>query len=169
MEQFRRLEEKDKEEWFNVLHAGYQSLKELPISFDAITAPKEKAFTWFEEHPAYGWFVDGRLAASVSLRMPWSLLPGPKKYPHIGWFVTEPSFRKKGYGKKLISALEEEVLKKELKAPAVTLGTAKEHPWLVFYYESLGFEAFDTVQLKGKLHHTVFLIKRLADDHRLLL
>lgn len=158
------LEEDDKDAWFEVLHEGYQVLKGYPVSFEAIDAKKDQALTWFAENPSYGLFVDGRLASSVTLRMPWGTKPGPENLPHIGWFVTDPKEQGKGYAKQLFGNLEEQVLKKQLRLPAVTLGTAKEHPWLPAFYHSIGFEDLKVVQLPGKQHHTLFMKKKLNYD-----
>lgn len=161
MVNFRILEEGDRDAWFEVLHSGYQTLKGYPISFEAMDAGREEAYGWFAENPTYGLFKDGKLVSSVTLRMPWGKKPGPKNLPHIGWFVTHKEAQGKGYAKLLFRNLEDEVLKRQLRLPAVTLGTAKEHPWLVDFYRSIGFEELETVQLAGKKHHTVFLEKKI--------
>ena len=57
--------------------------------------------------------------------------------------------------------VEEEVLKKQLKAPFVTLGTANTHPWLKDMYLHLGFHIIGEKQLPGKKHKTIFLQKDL--------
>lgn len=158
----RPLMETEGHLWYSVLRSGYEDLKGLPISFEAIGAAKEEALEWFRDNPAYGLFEDGELCASISLRMPWGPKPGPEKYPHIGWVVTRSDKKGNGYARRLMGYVEEEILQKELRTPAVTLGTAKEHPWLVDMYLSLGFEVLRTVQLPGKKHHTVYMIKRLG-------
>lgn len=160
-EEFRLLRKSEFEEWFTVLKSGYAVLKDYPISFESINATKEEAAVWFSEIPFYGLFVNGRLAASVGIRYPWGAKPGPKDLPHIGWVVTHQDFQGRGLAKKVLLRLENEVLIGQLHAPAVTLGTAKEHPWLVSMYESFGFVPYKTVQLPGKLHHTVFMEKKL--------
>jgi len=53
------------------------------------------------------------------------------------------------------------LLKPQFKPPAVTLGTAKEHPWLPKMYESFGFKAYDQVHFRGKQHTTVLFKKDL--------
>ncbi|WP_099206083.1 GNAT family N-acetyltransferase [Scatolibacter rhodanostii] len=163
MNEFRILTEEDADSWYDVLHKGYVPLQGMNISFEAIDAPKKQALTWFAAHPVYGFFADGQLVSAITLRMPWGPLPGPDKVPHIGWFVTDPAFQGKGYAKQLLAELEEKVLKKQLKTPFYTLGTAEEHPWLVEMYESMGFKVTKTVQLNGKKHHTVFMKKELAE------
>ena len=64
-----------------------------------------------------------------------------------------------GYARKLFFLLEEQILKEELRTPAVTLGTAAEHPWLVKMYESWGFETVETKTLPGNSHQTVYMKK----------
>ena len=65
------------------------------------------------------------------------------------------------YHKVLIDGYAEELLKTQFKTPAVTLGTAKEHPWLPKMYESFGFKAYDKVHFRGKQHTTVLFKKDL--------
>ena len=45
--------------------------------------------------------------------------------------------------------------------PAVTLGTAAEHPWLAKMYEGFGFKEYKRTQLPGKVHTTIFFKKML--------
>lgn len=91
--------------------------------------------------------------------MPWVKKPGPYGVPHLGWVSTRPEEKHKGYARKLFFLLEEQVLKEELRTPAVTLGTAAEHPWLVKMYESWGFETVETKTLPGNSHQTVYMKK----------
>lgn len=161
-ESFRILTECDIDSYYHVLHEGYQNNKDYPISFDAMDATKEETMKWLQSHPTYGLFLGNRLVSAISLRMPWGIKPGPKNVPHIGHFVTDPVFMHKGYARKLLHMLENYVLKTELKTPFVTLGTADSHPWLQTMYEGMGFVCFDTVQLKGKKHHTLFFEKKLV-------
>ena len=60
-----------------------------------------------------------------------------------------------------LKSTAEELLKTQFKTPAVTLGTAKEHPWLPKMYESFGFKAYDKVHFRGKQHTTVLFKKDL--------
>ena len=61
--------------------------------------------------------------------MPWVKYSTPDKYPHIAHFVTAPAFKGKGYAREVLGYAEE-LLKEQFKTHIVTLGTAKEHPWL---------------------------------------
>lgn len=124
METFRMLTIADIDVYYSVLHRGYQSIRQYPISFAAVTVSKEESCQWLQANPTYGLFVDGQLVSAISLRMPWGPNPGPRQVPHIGWFVTNPDYKHQGYATRLLSRVETEILKKNLKAPLVTLGTA---------------------------------------------
>lgn len=38
---------------------------------------------------------DGRIIATITLRMPWGKQPGPYGVPHIWWFAVDPDTGKK--------------------------------------------------------------------------
>lgn len=156
---FRLLDEKDLDRYYEVVHEGYQDDRAFPISFAAIDATREDARKWLAENPTYGLFEEGLLVSAISLRMPWGSHPGPKGVPHLGWVATHPDYKHHGESTKLFRQIEENVVKEELRAPALTLGTAENHPWLKEMYESWGFIPFDSRQLPGKKHRTVFLEK----------
>jgi len=161
MELFRMLTTDDIDVYYSVLHRGYQSIRQYPITFSAVTASKEEARQWLQLNPTYGLFVDGTLVSAISLRMPWGPNPGPRGLPHIGWFVTDPDYKHRGYATKLLHRVETDIIQKELKAPMVTLGTAESHPWLRQMYEKMGFECYDQVQLKHKKHRTLYFQKKI--------
>lgn len=60
----------------------------------------------------------------------------------------------------LIEEVIDEFVIKELRAPAITLGTALEHPWLIKAYEKLGFVYLSEKQLFSD-HKTIYMIKIL--------
>ena len=74
--------------------------------------------------------------------------------------MTAPAFKGKGYARETLGYAEE-LLKEQFKTHTVTLGTAKEHPWLPKMYESFGFTAYDKVHFRGKQHTTVLFKKDL--------
>ena len=92
--------------------------------------------------------------------MPWVKYSTPDKFPHIAHFVTAPEFKGKGYARETLGYAEE-LLINQFKTPAVTLGTAQEHPWLPKMYESFGFKAYDKVHFRGKQHTTILFKKDL--------
>ena len=85
---------------------------------------------------------------------------GPFGVPHIG-LHTDPDKAHQGNATKLLHYVEIEILTKLLHAPAVTLGTAKSHPWLAAMYRHLGFTEVGEKQLAGKKHVTVYFKKEL--------
>ncbi|CAM5219591.1 S-(2-succino)cysteine N-acetyltransferase [Ureibacillus acetophenoni] len=100
---------------------------------------------------------EGKVSQVIS-KCPLSPNPGPEKVPHIGWFATDPDSGQKGLGSKLLTWLEEEVLKNRLRTPYVTLGTADKHPWLIQMYERKGYKVFSQKDL-GKGHITIYMKK----------
>lgn len=161
MEYFRMLTTDDIDAYYKVLHRGYQSDRQYDISFTAMNATKEEERVWLMQNPTYAWFIDDCMVSAITLRMPWGPKPGPRVFPHIGQFVTDPDFKHCGYATKLLRAVEQNIIIKELKSPAVTLGTAEEHPWLKEMYEKMGFTCFGNIQLKNKKHKTVYFQKNL--------
>ncbi|MGF0138479.1 hypothetical protein ACQRCU_02015 [Streptococcus alactolyticus] len=63
----------------------------------------------------------------------------------------------------MISEIIDNYILKELKAPAVTLGTALEHPWLIDAYEKMGFRYLGEKSLFSD-HKTVYLIKTFNQE-----
>ncbi len=50
----------------------------------------------------------------------------------------------------VVLAEAEDLLRNVYKTPAVTLGTAAEHPWLAKMYEGFGFKEYKRTQLPGR-------------------
>ena len=159
VEFYRQLGLDDLSDYFRVLSAAYKTDAEYDISFSAMTATLEDEREWLQENPTYGWFVREKIVSAISLRMPWSRHPGPESVPHIGQVITDPEHMHRGYATKLMLAVENDVLREQLKVPFVTLGTAESHPWLRQMYEKLGFEVYAEKQLTGKRHRTLYLKK----------
>ena len=58
--------------------------------------------------------------------------------------------------------LEQEILTGQLRAPAVSLGTATNHPWLIEMYQKRGFVPMHQADL-GKGHITLYM-KKVLDE-----
>ena len=160
MKEFRQLTVDDAAEYHEVLIAGYAENKNYPISFDAINFSPEESRAWILKYPVYGLYVESSLVSSISFRMPWIPKATPDVYPHIAHFVTAPEHKGKGYAREVLAEAED-LLRNVYKTPAVTLGTAAEHPWLAKMYEGFGFKEYKRVQLPGKVHTTIFFKKTL--------
>lgn len=140
--------------------SAYQASARVGVHFAAEHADAAMIEHHLNGNAAYVLEEDGRFVSTVSLRFPWGPNPGPFGIPHIGWFATHPDFAKQGKAKILLDWLEQNVLSAQLHLPAVSLGTAKEHPWLQQMYEGLGFERVRETDL-GLGHITVYFIKVL--------
>ncbi|MFJ5623123.1 GNAT family N-acetyltransferase [Peribacillus loiseleuriae] len=160
---FREVRVEEADQFLRLTLDAYASIRELDIHFSAATATKEEVVKHLTENTAYVLEENGTFLSTISLRFPWGLNPGPLELPHIGWFATNPDYKRQGIGKKTLALLEEEVLKQQLKLPAVTLGTADNHPWLKEMYEKNGFVEIGQKDL-GKGHITIYLRKILRPD-----
>lgn len=157
---FRQLTPADNHAYLELMLAAYAPIKALGIHFDAATADLALATRHLGEHGVYAMLVDGKMVSSVTLRYPWGPQPGPFGLPHIGWFGAHPAYAGQSYGKQIQDWVEQEILIKQLRAPAVSLGTATSHPWLKEMYQKRGFEPIMERDL-GKGHVTLFMKKIL--------
>lgn len=153
----------DKEKLLDLILRAYVSARELGIHFAAATADVELVETNIKNNMCYVLEEDGKLLATCSLRMPWGLQPGPYGVPHLYWFAVDPDLGKKGVGTYLLEWVENTIVRDTLKSPALSLGTADKHPWLVGMYEKHGYEKVGTADL-GKGHITIYMRKILLPE-----
>jgi len=153
----------DAQPFQELLLKAYASNRELGINFAAATADLELIQFHIQNNMCFLLEEEGKLLATISLRMPWGPQPGPAGVPHIGWFAVDPDLGNKGIGTKLLNWLEEEILRDTLKVPAVTLGTADKHPWLAAMYERKGYKRIGEKDL-GKGHITLYFQKIIRED-----
>lgn len=73
--------------------------------------------------------------------------------------------RQKGIGSRLLDFIEQDIARDQLKCPAVTLGTAIEHPWLPQLYENRGYEKIAETDL-GLGHITAYFKKIIIKSFR---
>lgn len=147
----------------NLILRAYEPIRQLGINFAAATADLNLVEKNIKNNMCYVLEEDGELLATCSLRMPWGLQPGPYGFPHIYWFAVDPKIGKQGVGATLLKWVEENIVRDTLKSPAVTLGTADKHPWLVNMYEKKGYERVGTADL-GRGHITIYLRKILLKE-----
>lgn len=159
---FRQLTLDDRHSYLSLMLAAYAPIRELGIHFDAATADLDRVSRHLQQHAVYGLFASDRLASSLTLRFPWGPLPGPFGLPHIGWFGTDPAFTGQQLGRTLLEWVEQHILRDQLKAPAVSLGTAVSHPWLKEMYLKRGFAPIHETNL-GKGHITLYMQKILDE------
>ena len=153
----------DKEKLLDLILRAYASARELGIHFAAATANVELVATNIKNNMCYVLEEEGKLLATCSLRMPWGLQPGPYGFPHLYWFAVDPSLAKQGVGKHLLEWIENTIVRDTLKSPAVSLGTADKHPWLIGMYEKHGYERVGLADL-GRGHITIYMRKILLPE-----
>jgi len=157
---FRQVREDEVDVYLALMHAAYAPVKALGINFDAATADRSMAQQHLRSHGVYALYASQEMVASVTVRYPWGPLPGPFGLPHIGWFGAHPDHSGHHYGRQIQDWLELEILTGQLRAPAVSLGTAVQHPWLKEMYLKRGFQPMHTRDL-GKGHLTLYMKKIL--------
>ncbi|MGK9162634.1 sulfur-containing aminoacid acetyltransferase SnaB [Bacillus subtilis] len=161
--QYRLAVERDAEQLLALTLRAYEPIRKLGIRFAAAHADLDLVLQNIRENACYVMEEDGRIIATITLRMPWGKQPGPYGVPHIWWFAVDPGTGKKGIGTKLLQWLEETILRDTFKVPFVSLGTADKHPWLIEMYERKGYVRSGEQDL-GKGHITVYMKKQLRHD-----
>lgn len=143
-----------------LLHNAYQSVSKLGIHFAAATAKQKQIHQHIASNAVYVLEAKDKLVSTLSIRFPWGNNPGPYGVPHLGWFATDPNYKGQGYGNQLWDWVEQQILIKQLKLPAVTLGTAANHPWLADAYIKKGFKQIGQADLTDD-HTTLYFEKIL--------
>ena len=159
-EVFRPVAEAEAAQFQQFLTAAYAEDLAYGIHFAASFATVEDIRRHLAHNLCYILERDGEFVASCSLRLPWGPNPGPEVFPHLGWVSTHPHYKRQGLSARMLDWVEQEILMGQLKAPAVTLGTAKEHPWLIAMYEKRGYVAYAERRLSAD-HLTVYMKKIL--------
>nr|WP_113866040.1 GNAT family N-acetyltransferase [Brenneria salicis]NMN90156.1 ribosomal protein S18 acetylase RimI-like enzyme [Brenneria salicis ATCC 15712 = DSM 30166]RBP63223.1 ribosomal protein S18 acetylase RimI-like enzyme [Brenneria salicis ATCC 15712 = DSM 30166]RLM30881.1 GNAT family N-acetyltransferase [Brenneria salicis ATCC 15712 = DSM 30166] len=161
---FRQATLEDDESFLALALAAFEPIRRLGINFSAAHADIEMVRRHIASHGVYVMEKDGTMVSSFTIRYPWGPEPGPYGLPHLGWFATHPDYKKQGLGRQMMAWLEQNVLIAQLKAPAVSLGTAQSHPWLVEMYKNYGFREIGQANL-GKGHLTIYM-EKIFDDQR---
>lgn len=158
--EFRQVRADELATYQALMHAAYAPVRALGIHFDAATADSAQTLRHLQSHGVYALYAGGVMVSSVTVRYPWGPQPGPFGLPHIGWFGAHPDYAGQQYGRQVLERLEQTLLRDQLRAPAVSLGTATRHPWLIDMYRRRGFTLMHTVDL-GKGHITQYMKKIL--------
>lgn len=161
---FRQATLEDDKSFLALALAAFEPIRQLGINFSAAHADIEMVRRHIASHGVYVMEKDGIMVSSFTIRYPWGPEPGPYGLPHLGWFATHPDYKKQGLGRQMMTWLEQNVLIAQLKAPAVSLGTAQSHPWLVEMYKNYGFREIGQANL-GKGHLTIYM-EKVLDDQR---
>ncbi|KTT87189.1 GNAT family N-acetyltransferase [Mammaliicoccus sciuri] len=159
----RRATEDDIYDLINLMYEAYEPIRALGINFQSANPTEASIRKNLEENICFILESDDEIVSTLSLRMPWSDNPGPYYFPHIWWFATSPKYKNKKFGSKLLNYVENDYLLNHLNVPAVSLGTADHHPWLIDMYVKKGYQKFGKQDLK-KGHITQYLVKVLNQD-----
>lgn len=159
-----QIDKSKAKELTDLLHRTYApDRKKYKLNFKAATISEDEVIQHLKTTPTFAILTDdNRIIATASVRLPWSNNPSPYNLPHLGWIATDPDYKQRGYAKKIINQVINEYIVNQLRSPAVSIGTAKEHPWLVDFYQSLGFNYLEETKLFSD-HTTVYLKKNLED------
>ncbi|UOY92375.1 GNAT family N-acetyltransferase [Ectobacillus sp. JY-23] len=158
-ERYRLATLDDAEELLHVTLRAYEPIRELGIQFPAATADLELVKHNIENHDCYVLEKDGVIAATLSVRA----FEEVTDLPCVWWFAVDPIYKKQGLGSKILTYVEEVIIRDTLKASAVALGTSDKHPWLISMYERKGYERFYEVDY-GEHGKGVFLRKVLRPE-----
>ncbi|EMV0459989.1 GNAT family N-acetyltransferase [Listeria monocytogenes] len=140
---FRVATVDDAPEFLGLLSSAFQSVKELGIDWPSTNADLAMVTENIVNSSAFVLERNGKLISTITVRFPWESSAPPSKYPFVWWFATAPELAGQGIGDKLLTYVEERVLRDTLKAPALTLGTsARKHPWLLDMYLRRGYEVY---------------------------
>ncbi|WP_020619387.1 GNAT family N-acetyltransferase [Paenibacillus daejeonensis] len=165
MAEFRLATLADGPELVDLSLRAYAPIRELGIHFAAATADLALVEKNLTNNMCFVMEEEGRIVSTISVRMPWGPQAGPYGLPHLWWFASDPDAGRKGIGREMITWCEETMLRDTLKAPAVSLGTADKHPWLIEMYERRGYEVQGSKDL-GRGHLTIFMKKILIPEFR---
>ncbi|PJN87336.1 GNAT family N-acetyltransferase [Bacillus sp. mrc49] len=132
----------DASEVLGVTLRAYEPIRDLNIKFLAATADLQLVTNNIRRNLTYVLEQDGQIVSTVTVRHPWNDPEHFSPYPFIWWFAVDPLYKQKGIGSALLTWVEENMLRDQVKAPAVYLATADRHPWLVSIYERRGYEIF---------------------------
>ncbi|MFD1953060.1 GNAT family N-acetyltransferase [Paenibacillus thailandensis] len=141
---FRQAGLEDAERLREVIHEAYALIRELKLHWPAANAGLAQIRDNIAQNECYVLEVNGTIVATITLSKT-DQITKETGLPFVKWFAVHPSEQGKGYGDKLLTWMEQSVIRDKLGAPAVTLGTAEKHPWLLPMYKRRGYESIRTV------------------------
>ncbi|MDE3838857.1 GNAT family N-acetyltransferase [Bacillus methanolicus] len=163
-EQYRLATLSDAEELLYLTHRAYAPVRELGLPFPAATASLEMVQDNIYKNAVYVAEDNSEMIATITIIYPWGPTHDSSGLPYLWWFAVEPERKKQGIGSRLLTWIEETILRDTLKAPAVTLATSIYHPWLIPMYERRGYEKVKKVELEND---TVYFLRKVL-NHELL-
>lgn len=153
-ELFRQAGVEDAERLREVTYEAYSLIRELELKWPAANADLDQIRDNITQNECYVLEADGIIVATITLSKT-DEVKAITDLPFIKWFAVHPSEQGKGYGDKLLNWIENTIIRDKEGAPAVTLGTAEKHPWLLPMYQRRGYESirsFDAGNGDGPMH-----------------
>lgn len=154
---YRLATVEDAERVLHITYEAYVTIRELGLTWPAAHADLALIEDNITHNKCYVLEQDGLIVATVTLADPERVkeLTAETGLPFIMWFAVDPNVQGTGAGSKLLQWVEEHIIRDEVGAPAVTLGTAEKHPWLLPMYERRGYESIrsrDAGKGEGPMH-----------------
>ncbi|CAM3106209.1 GNAT family N-acetyltransferase [Paenibacillus lupini] len=160
-ELFRQAGVEDAERLREVTYEAYSLIRELELKWPAANADLDQIRDNIIQNECYVLEADGTIVATITLSKT-DEVKAITDLPFIKWFAVHPSEQGKGYGDKLLTWVENTIIRDKEGAPGVTLGTAEKHPWLLPMYQRRGYESiksFDAGNGDGPMH----LLRKIVD------
>ncbi|MFM9277429.1 GNAT family N-acetyltransferase [Paenibacillus jiagnxiensis] len=139
-EHFRLAELNNAERLQALIFEAYATIRELELHWPAANANLEQIQENISQNECYVLEADGTIVATITLSKG-DDVKHITDLPFIKWFAVDPAEQGKGYGGRLLDWVEKHIIRDKLGAPAVTLGTAEKHPWLLPMYERRGYKS----------------------------
>lgn len=158
---YRLAVKKDGERLLAVIYEAYVTIRELELHWPAANADLALIQDNIAKNECYVLEIDGEIKATVTLSKG-EEVKAITELPFLKWFAVDPASQGKGVGHKLLTWVEEHIIREKIGASAVTLATAEKHPWLLPMYERRGYErfiAFDSQNGDGTMH----LLKKVVN------
>ena len=144
-----------------ITYDAYVTIRELELSWPAANADLALIQDNITRNDCFVLESEGKIRATITLSKTDDLSP-ITDLPFIKWFAVDPASQGKGYGGKLLDWVETAIIRDQLGVPAVTLGTAEKHPWLLPMYERRGYEPIHSFD-KGSGEGTMFLLRKIVN------
>lgn len=161
---YRIATPEDVHELLDVTLRAYQPIRDLGIGFPAATADVELVTRNVTFNDCYLLEIDGSIAATLTVNQS-EEIKQKMDHPFLWWFAVDPSFKGQGIGAKLMTWVEESIVRDTMKAAAVELATAERHPWLVPMYERRGYERYHEID-NGNGDGLIVFMRKILDADR---
>jgi S-(2-succino)cysteine N-acetyltransferase len=158
---YRLAELKDAERLLHVIYKAYVTIRELELSWPAANADLQLVRDNIATNECYVLVLDGVIAATLTLSKD-KLVHWSTDDPFVKWFAVDPVYQGQGIGSKLLTWVEETIIRDRLGSAALTLATAEKHPWLLAMYERKGYVRINSID-RGNGDGTMYLLRKIVN------